>query len=155
VRWPDHIEAGSVCHEVVTTPDFYPTFLGLAGIKVPREAALDGVSLLPLLNQSSALDRDAVYWHYPHYHHSSPGSAIREGDWKLIEFLDDGRLELYNLRQDLSETLNLAPYLPDKAAELRAKLEAWRQSVNVELPQPNPDYDPSRAQEWGRHPGRG
>lgn len=155
VRWPGHIAPGSECHKIVSTPDFYPTFLEVAATEKPSGAALDGESLAPLLNQTGNLQRDAVYWHYPHYHHSTPAGAIREGDWKLIEFYEDGRLELYNLRSDISEQTNLASQFPERAESLRAKLAAWRESVGAEMPTPNPDYDPARAHEWGKHPSRG
>jgi uncharacterized sulfatase len=95
-----------------------------------------------------------LYWHYPVYHHSRPAGAIREGDWKLIEFFDDDAIELYNLRDDIGEQNNLAAAHPDKARSLQQKLATWRQSVNAAMPAPNPDFDPARRQEWGRHPDR-
>jgi len=155
VRWPGRVPAGSVSNEVVTTPDFYRTFLDMAGSNAPRNHPLDGESLLPVLTDAASLDRDAVYWHYPHYHHSTPAGAIRKGDWKLIEFFEDGTLELYNLREDIGEEMNLAPYLPEKAKELQQQLASWRESVNAAMPEENLDYDPDRAGEWGRHPSRG
>ncbi len=155
VRWPGHIAPGTECHELVSTPDFYPTFLDAAGVDSPAGEALDGENIMPLLTQSGGLKRDAIYWHYPHYHHSSPAGAIREGDWKLIEFYEDGHLELYNLRQDIGEKVNVAPQFPERAEALRTKLAAWRESVDAEMPVPNPDYDPARAKEWGKHPAAG
>jgi uncharacterized sulfatase len=86
-----------------------------------------------------------VYWHYPHYHNTLPGGAVRAGDWKLIEYFEDGRVELYNLKDDLSETKDLAAAMPDKAAELRKKLADWRAGVGAQMPTPNPDYDPAKA----------
>ena len=149
VRWPEVIEPGTTSSEPVSSIDFYPTFVDIAGTPPPVNQVLDGVSLRPVLEQRGALDRDAIYWHYPHYHHSTPAGAIRAGDWKLLEFFEDGRLELYNLDDDISESRNLAESLPDKTAELREKLAAWRDELDADMPGPNPDYDPARAHEWG------
>jgi len=150
VRWPGVVEPGSVCDVPVSSVDFYPTLLDIAGAQRDPGHVLDGVSLQPLLKQAGGLDRDAVFWHYPHYHHSTPAGAIRSGDWKLIEFFEDGRLELYNLKEDIAEAHNVAADMPQKAAELQKKLAAWRASVGAEMPTPNPEHDPARAHEWGR-----
>ena len=148
VRWPKAIAADGVCQQPATTADLLPTFCELAAAPTPRQT-LDGVSLAALLRDPSAeLDRDAVYFHYPHYHHSRPASAIRQGDWKLIEFLDDGSLELYRLPDDLSETRNLARENPQLAKQLQARLEDWRQDVGARMPTLNPKHDPQRAHEW-------
>jgi arylsulfatase A len=146
VKAPRVTRPGSVCETPVITPDYYPTLLDLAKVKPPKRQVLDGANLVPLLQRSRPLPRDAIYWHYPHYHPggATPYSAVREGDWKLIEFFEDNRLELYNLRDDISEKKDLAAMLPDKAGALRKKLQAWRQAVGAQLPVPNPDYDPAR-----------
>ena len=154
VRWPSVIKSGSICNEPVTSVDFYPTFLKILGVKGDSKQILDGENILPLLMQTGTVKRDAIYWHYPHYHHSRPAGAIREGDYKLIEFFDDGRLELYNLKRDIGEKNNLAETMPEKAAELRKKLAKWRQSVGAKMPTPNQDYDPARANEWKPRPRR-
>jgi arylsulfatase A len=154
VRWPGEVAAGSVCAAPVTSVDFYPTFLTLAGLAPPADYALDGESLAPLLRGGDRLERDAIYWHYPHYHHSTPAGAIREGDYKLIEFFEDNRVELYNLRDDIGEANDLADAEPDRARAMQQALAEWRESVNAAMPTPNPDHDPDRAHEWGRHPGR-
>jgi uncharacterized sulfatase len=154
VRWPGMVEAGTTNDTPVSSVDFYPTFLELAGAPRPEGHALDGESLAPLLKQSGELDDRAIYWHYPHYHHSTPAGAIREGDWKLIEFYEDGRLELYNLKDDIGEQENLAEVKPRRAKAMQHKLAAWRDAVGAEMPVPNPDYDPARVNEWGRHPSR-
>jgi len=148
VRWPGVVRPGTVCREPVISVDFYPTMLEVAGLKPPAAAVLDGVSIVPLLKQSGGLGREAIYFHYPHYHHSTPAGAIRAGRWKLIEFFDDGALELYDLQEDLGETANLAAKMPQKAEELRAKLAAWRRSVGAAMPSVNPEHDPARAGEW-------
>lgn len=147
VKWPGVTQPGSLCEAPVITPDFYPTMLAIAKLKPARRQVIDGESLVPLLRQTGPLRRDAIYWHYPHYHPggATPYSAIRAGDWKLIEVFEDQHVELYNLKDDVSERTDLADRLPKKAAELRAKLVAWRKSVGAQLPLPNPKYDPQRA----------
>jgi uncharacterized sulfatase len=148
VRWPGVVEPGTVCREPATTADLMPTFCEAAGAKLP-EQPIDGASLVPLLkNAGAALDREAIYFHYPHYHHSRPAGAIRAGDWKLVEFFDGASLELYHLGDDLGETVNLAAKMPEKAEHLQRKLAAWREAVGARMPAPNPDYDPRRAPEW-------
>jgi len=154
VRWPGNVKAGATCGVPVTSVDFYPTFLNILGAEGDSSQVLDGENILPLFRQTGSLERDAIYWHYPHYHHSRPAGAIREGDFKLIEFFEDGRLELYNLKGDIGEKNNLAETMPEKAAELQRKLAKWRQSVGAKMPTPNPDYDPARANEWKPRPRR-
>ncbi|EMB15494.1 arylsulfatase A, partial [Rhodopirellula europaea 6C] len=110
IRHPNAAKASTVCDEPTISHDFYPTFVEMAGGELPVNQTIDGHSLLPLMNEpTQTLDRDALHWHYPHYHHDRPASAIRERDWKLIEYLDGtGDVELYNLANDLGETKNLA-----------------------------------------------
>jgi len=150
VRWPGVVKPGSTCSALVSSVDFYPTFLDIAGAKADPSHTLDGESILPLLKQTGKLKRDAIFWHYPHYHHSTPAAAIRQGNYKLIEFFEDDHLELYNLKTDISEKNNLVAKMPQKAAQLQRKLTAWRKSVGAKMPTPNPDFDPARAHEWGR-----
>jgi arylsulfatase A len=154
VRWPGAIKAGSVCSVPVTSVDFYPTFLEIAGGKGEANHVLDGESLLPLLGGAREMNRDAIFWHYPHYHHSTPAGAIRTGNWKLIEFFEEDKVELYNLEGDVGEKNNRTAKMPEKARQLRRRLAAWRRSVGAEMPVPNPDFDPARRYEWGQHPGR-
>jgi arylsulfatase A-like enzyme len=141
-RWPDVITPGSTCATPVTSPDFYPTMLEAAGLPAMPEQHCDGTSVLPLLKGGDTLERDAIFWHYPHYGNQggTPGCSIRCGDFKLIEFFEDNRLELYNLREDLSEEHDLAPEQPDLVGELHAKLIAWRENAGAKLPEPNPDW---------------
>ena len=150
VRWPGVVKPATTCNAIITSVDFYPTFLEIVGVKGSPSHVLDGESILPLLRRTGKLKRDAIYWHYPHYHHSRPAGAIRDGNFKLIEFYEDGRLELYNLKRDIEEKRNLATKLPKKAALLQKKLAAWRKSVSAKMPTANPDYDPARAHEWAR-----
>jgi arylsulfatase A-like enzyme len=161
MRWPARVAAGSTCGVPVTSPDFYPTFLAIAGLPARPHQHVDGVSLLPLLDGAQALDREAIFWHYPHYSNQggSPGCSIRMGDWKLIEFFEDARLELYNLREDIEEEHDLAPAQPDRVRDLHAKLVAWRQSIEAKIPDVNPDYEAMLAgrkpcpDDYGRIPG--
>lgn len=149
VRWPGATQAGSVCRVPVVSVDFYPTILEMTGAPGDKQhnAAVDGVSLAPLLKQQGKPARDAIYWHYPHYNilPQTPYGAVRQGDYKLIEFDEDGRFELYNLRDDLGETTNLAARMPELAVALRGKLAAWRKSVGAQMPLPNPAYDPAKS----------
>ena len=148
------VEPDSICESPVTSVDFYPTFLELSGVDVPTGHILDGRSIAPLLKGEGSLDDRDIFWHYPHYHHSRPAGAIRNGVWKLIEFYDTEEVELYNLDSDISEKTDLSKKIPEKADELRRRLAAWRKSVNAKMPVPNPDYDPEKAGRWGKHPGR-
>jgi arylsulfatase A len=148
VRWPGVVPSGAVCAEPTTTADLLPTFCAVAGAKLPNQP-IDGLSLLPLLRDTSgALSREAIYFHYPHYHHSRPAGAIRAGQWKLIEFFDGSPLELYNLRGDLGEAKNLSEQYPARARELQAQLAAWRTAVGARMTTENPKYEPSRAHQW-------
>ena len=150
VKYPPLGRAGTVCSEPTITYDFYPTVVEIVGGKLPRNQTIDGLSLRPLLSDPHVkLDRDALHWHYPHYHHDRPASSIRERDWKLIEYLDGtGEVELYQISNDIGETKNLATKRPGRVAALKKKLKAWRENVLARMPLPNPSYDPNRAAEW-------
>jgi arylsulfatase A-like enzyme len=112
---------------------------------------VDGVDLTPLLRQTGDLDRDELFWHYPHYQHyqlggTTPYSAIRKGDFKLIEFLDDMRVELYNLKDDLGEAHDLAAEMPEKVKELRGRLHDWRDEVGAQMPTRNREFDRTKPE---------
>ncbi len=149
VRLPGVVPAGDVCRTPVNSPDLYPTMMELAGRAMPADQPADGVSLVPLLTGAGTLQRDGLYWHYPHYHHCAPCGAIRTGDHKLIEYFEDGRLELYNLEEDIGEEHNLASAMPARAEELHGRMQRWRKSVDARMPEPNPNYDPEKADVWG------
>jgi arylsulfatase A-like enzyme len=139
VRYPGVVPAGSLCSEPVVSTDFFPTLLALGGMKPDRNTPLDGESLVPLLTAKGALTRDAIFFHYPNYafHGGNRlGSAIRSGDFKLIENFDDGSLELYNLADDLSETRNLAEDMPQRTRSMAQRLSNWRNEVNAAIPEP-------------------
>lgn len=155
ISWPGVTARNATSDVPIITMDLYPTILELAGVPLPNKdkAEIDGLSLVPILKDPKAqLSREALYWHYPHYHTmgATPYSAIRAGDWRLIEFFEDGHAELYNLRQDIGETRDLSHQYPDKVKELRSKLQAWRKAVGAQLPTPNPQHDPKRASELAR-----
>ena len=147
VRWPDRVEAGSVCSTPVSGVDILPTIREIV-THSDEGRAVDGRSLVPLLRGRRRLRQRPIFWHYPHYHHSTPAGAVRQGDYKLIEFYEDGRLELYNLAEDIGEQRNLAGNMPRRAARLRRTFREWRRSVNAQMPRPNPNYDPARADDW-------
>ena len=150
VKYPGVAKPGTICEEPTISYDFYPTFLDIASGAPPQNQTLDGLSLKPLLtNPDAKLERDALHWHYPHYHHDRPASGIRSRDWKLIEYLDGSNdLELYHLSQDLGETVNLAEKEQDRAEVLERELQRWRQQVIARMPIHNPSFDPEKAHEW-------
>ena len=138
IKWPGVVRPGSVCSEPVTSTDFYPTMLQMAGLPSRPKQHVDGVSLVPLLKGKGKLKRQAVYWHYPHYHGSGskPSGAVRAGDYKLIEWYEDNSVELYNLKDDIGEQHDLAAEMPQKAAELRGLLHRWLKQVKAAVPAP-------------------
>ena len=142
---PGVTPAGSVCTVPVCVTDFYPTFRELASLDTVTAQHMDGISLMPLLNNPGAhVARDALYWHYPlpktHWLGGRSCGAVRKGNWKLLEFFDDGHLELYNLEQDIAETNNLAEKMPQKTAELLDLLRSWRKHVGAQEMTVNPIF---------------
>ncbi len=150
IRWPGVVKPGSVCDTPVIGGDFYPTMLEIAGVRKTEGKVLDGRSIVPLLTQTGDLDRGAIFWHFPAYlqagqntWRTTPAGAIRQGDYKLLEFFEDGRLELYNLQKDIGERHDLSSEMPEKTRELHRRLIEWRKSVNAPVPtELNPKYDP-------------
>jgi arylsulfatase A-like enzyme len=142
VRWPGVTRPGSLCQVPVTSPDFYPTVLEMAGLDLLPDQHCDGTSIVPLLNGFDTLEREAIFWHYPHYGNqgSTPGSSVRMGDHKLIEFFEDGHTELYHLREDLGEENDLSAESPQLARRMGGVLADWRDRVQAKIPQPNPGY---------------
>jgi arylsulfatase A-like enzyme len=145
-RWPGKIAAGATCDTPINSVDLYPTLLEVARAEPPQDYPLDGVSYLKLLTSGgqATLTRDAIYWHFPGYlgagesqWRTTPAGAIRSGDWKLLEFFEDDRLELYNLKDDVGEQKNLASQMPEKARQLHEQLIAWRQQIGAKMPTPN------------------
>ncbi len=142
VRWPGVVEPGSVCNTPVTSPDFYPTVLEAAGLPLIPGQHTDGQSMMPLLKGDGQFDREAIFWHYPHYGDNGgrPAASVRKGEFKLIEFFEDGHLELYDLLNDIGENDDLAEKMPDTAADLKGLLDCWKKQVNALMPVPNPAF---------------
>jgi len=143
IRWPGRTAPGSVSGEPVIGMDLYPTILEATDLPQRPHQHLDGKSLVPVLTGESGLDRNAIYWHYPHYnqHPSSfPSGAIRAGDWKLIEAFETGKLSLFNLKKDIGETKDLASSEPEKVARLHRQLKSWRGEVGADPMRPNPEF---------------
>lgn len=141
-RWPVKIEAGSSTDFPATGTDLYPTLLDLSGIKLKPQQHKDGISLKPLLEGRKIKERP-LFWHYPHYSGGlggRPSGAVRLGDYKLIEFFEDNRIELYNLKSDIEEKTDLTKDKPEKAEELKELLHQWRKNVGAQMPFPNPAY---------------
>ena len=135
VKWPGQAKPGIVCEEPVTSTDFYPSILQMAGLPARPRQHLDGVSFVPAL-KGKPFERKAIYWHFPHYSNhgmQSPGGAIRAGDYKLLEYFENNTVQLFNLKDDLGEQNDLARAQPTKAAELRARLQAWRKEVSAQM----------------------
>lgn len=154
VRWPDKIKAGTTSNAIVSSVDFYPTLMELAGIKSPADQVLDGESLIPALTKNEYNPKRAIFWHYPVYHHDEPAGAVRKGNWKLIQNFVTNDVELYNLKADISESQDLADQYPEKREELKTLLENWQKNVKAEFPVANTDFDEAKRKEWGRHPSR-
>lgn len=133
IKWPGVAKPGSICEKPVISMDFYPTILRMARLMPRPEQHVDGVSLTPLLKGEPGFVRDTLCWHYPHKHGSGsvPSGAIRKGNDKLIEFYEDKRIELYNLKNDIGEQHNLAAAQPAKVKALHDLLKLWRLDVGV------------------------
>ena len=140
VRWPGETPVGRTCVEPVCTTDIYNTVLEISGLEgdEAHNRGVDGVSLASLLNEPDMrLEREALFFHYPHYYRTTtPVSAVRAGDWKLLEYFEDGRVELFHLGEDPGEQHDLAGELPERAAGLQERLDDWRDSIDAQLPTP-------------------
>jgi arylsulfatase A len=145
VRWPGVTGAGRECHQPVILMDLFQTLTAAAGVPASRGES-DGIDLRSVLrNPEAALSRDALYFHYPHYYATTPPvSALRSGDWKFVETLEDGRRELYNLKDDPGENVDLAGRMPEFAVRLAQQLDEWRSRVGAGLATPNPDFASQR-----------
>jgi arylsulfatase A len=146
VRWPGNVNTKGKCDVPVISVDLYPTILDMLGYKLPDAQKVDGISIVPLLEGKKKLNRDAIYWHFPHYSNhgmQSPGGAIRCGDYKLIEYFENGTVQLFNLKDDIGEQHDLATAHPKMVKKLKKKLHDWRISINAHMMEPNPDYVPT------------
>ena len=143
IKWPGRTSPGTVSHEPVISTDFYPTILAATGQSSRPHQHVDGKSLVPLLTGRGSFQRDAIYWHYPHYNrhpHSFPSAVIRAGDWKLVEAFETGKLSLYDLANDIGETTDLAGQEPARTRKLHGMLKTWQQEVGADPMRKNPEY---------------
>ncbi len=144
IKWPGKGKVGSICHEPVIGTDYYPTILDMVGIPAVPQQHLDGKSLMPLFQGQAPLDRDALYWHFPHYSNhgmQSPGGAIRCGNYKLLEYFENGTVQLFDLEADLEEQNDLSQRHPEIASRLLKRLRQWQEEVGAEMMGPNPGFD--------------
>lgn len=141
IKAPGLTQAGSTCNTPVTSMDYFPTMLQLAHLKLMPDNHVDGKSLVPVI-KGAKLERSSLFWHYPHYHGSTwtPGAAIRQNQWKLIEFYDLKKSELYNLKEDISEQHDLSDKFPEIKQKLLDKLHNWQKNIGAKMPQPNPNF---------------
>lgn len=161
IKWPGVVKAGSVNNELVTSDDFFPTLAEVLGVE-ELPADIDGLSLVAALQGKGEVGRDTLYFHYPHYHHLGykPAGAIRQGDYKLIEWFEgslagDGKaVSLFDLANDPGETTDLADQYPERADAMLAELRAWRKRTGAAEMTVNPDYEPERA-DWRFHDRHG
>ncbi len=162
VRWPGLTKPGTLCGVPTTHVDLFPTLLEIAGASAPANQVLDGESLVPLFKDSaSSLKRPSIFQHFPGYLGASGGTwrtlpvaTLITGDWKLMEFMEDQHLELYNLQADIGEKSNLASAQPEKAKELQAQLHAWQTSVGAKMPTKN-EPTTAAAKKKGKGKGKG
>jgi arylsulfatase A-like enzyme len=155
IKWPGVVKPASVSATPVMACDFFPTIASIAGV-TNFDNPVDGISLVPLLRDGRPTDRDALYWHYPHYHRFNyqPSGTVRVGDYKLIEWYehsltgDRHPVSLYNVEDDIGETRDLASQMPDLAKSMWARLKQWRKEVGAQDMSINPAFDPKRALFW-------
>ena len=143
IKWPESRKGGRISSVPITSTDFYPTILTAIGQPLRPHQHLDGVDLTPVLKGDGKLNRDALFWHYPHYNkhpQNFPAGVIRSGDWKLIQAFETGELSLFNLKKDNGETTNLADKQPNRAKRLLARLKIWQQEVGADPMRANPEY---------------
>jgi len=152
VSWPGKIAEGKTSGELAISPDLYSTILDVSGVKAPEDlgSEIDGISLMDHLLGEETTGRDAIFWHYPHYHleGAKPHSAIRKGDWKLLHVYEEAQPQLYNLKNDIGETNDLFAVRKDKAAELMSELNQWREKTGAQDPVFNNNYDPHNEESW-------
>jgi arylsulfatase A-like enzyme len=146
IKWPGVVQPGATTRTPATGADLFPTLLEMAGLDLLPDQHVDGVSLVPVL-RGGAISPRPLYWHYPHYGNQGgePSSILREGDWKLIHYYEDGRNELYNLSDDPGEQTDVAAQHPERVGQMAAQLNAWLEEAGARYPVPNPRYDAEQA----------
>ncbi len=154
VRWPGKIKPSSTSDAIVSSVDFYPTFVALADGVNPEKQVLDGFSMLPALTENRFDPKRELFTHYPVYHHEQPMSALRKGDWKLVENLVSGEFDLYNLKYDVNEMTDLKFSYPDTLESMKSTLKKWQVDTNAQMPSPNLNFNANKRYEWGKNPYR-
>lgn len=147
VKWSGLKKPGTVCDVPVISTDLYPSILEMLGLPLQRQQHADGKSFVSLLRGQKRLDRDALYWHFPHYSNhgmQSPGGAVRYKNYKLIEYYENNTVQLFDLAKELEEEHDISKEQPEKVNELREMLHRWRKDVNARMMPPNPDYVPDK-----------
>jgi arylsulfatase A-like enzyme len=144
IRWPGHIPAGKIVNEPVINTDWVPTLLELANQSIP--AGLDGISFAAGLINGKEIPKRCFFWHFPHYNNQGgrPSGAVRDGDWLLVEFYDEEKVELYNLRSDIGEKQDMAAQHPEQVKKMQTALAAWRKDNDDQTNRPNPDFEPEK-----------
>ena len=143
VKWPKAGRRGVLSNVPIISMDFFPTILAATGHALCPYQHIDGVDLTPVLKKSGGLNRDAIYWHYPHYNRhpqNFPAGVVRAGNWKLLQEFETGKLSLYDLADDIGETRDLASRYPEKVKSLLTKLKSWQKDVGADPMRPNPEY---------------
>jgi len=144
IKWPNVGLQGTECDVPVTGPDVYPTILEMAGLPCKSGQTTDGISFVPLLKGEKKINREAIFWHFPHYSNhgmQSPGDAVLCGDYKLLEYYDNNFVQLFNLKDDMEEQKDLAAQNPGKVKEMKDILNTWRKQVSAKMMEPNPKYN--------------
>lgn len=143
IKWPGSGKGGRTSRVPITSTDFYPTILAATGQALRPHQHVDGINLTPILRGDGQVKRDALFWHYPHYNRhpqNFPAGVIRSGDWKLMQAFETGEVSLFNLKEDIGETTNLAAKQPKLAKRMLAKLKRWQQEVGADPMRINPEY---------------
>jgi len=153
IKWPGNGKQNAEC-TAVTSVDMFPTILNMVGAAEKIGKDNEGVDISPLV-KGETMERGPIYWHFPHYSNhgmQSPGGAIRDGDYKLLEYFENGTVQLFNLKNDIGEQNDLSGIEVEKTRELKEKLHQWREKVGAKMMEPNPDYDPSvKADEFYKY----
>ncbi len=151
VKWPGIGKKGVNCSTPITSVDMFPTILNMIGAKEKIGNDKEGVDFSPLI-KGKTIKKRPIYWHFPHYSNhgmQSPGGSIRDGDYKLIEYFENGTVQLFDLKNDIGEQNDLSKIEVEKTKELKEKLYKWREDVNAQMMKPNPNYDSSiKANEY-------
>ena len=147
VRTPECYKRGVACHTPVSGIDIYPTVIDYAGVKPVAGQVMDGVSFRPLIKGGRMAPRP-LYWHYPHYGNQGgePSSIVRDGNWKLIYYHEDGRYELYNLATDIGEQSDLSRKHPSTVKRLKTMLHRWLKETGAIMPQKDETYSEKDAE---------